>query len=325
MMNPAYLSPLLTRYRSHASDTIDPLGKLLERHRQYRQSLLIDLVAVATGLTLAAPDTLDPLALQAIHDTNPTFDPNRLGDYTDAELMGVVNSAKGKYFEYLVVDQLNAGATVGDVTLPDGYYAQLADSMTQPGWDIRIVDANGQTADLLQLKATESIGYLQATLERYPDIVILTTHEVAEGLPNNRLVLDSDLSEADLEQTINATLDNLQSGWLDQFWETFNPLIPLLVIAATQGYQIVVNRQRIASSVEVAKARAARSLVAGGVGAMVKVVTDSFLVAIPATILTGWLFDRAQTIDELVAAMHKSNRFMEHRTQFYRQLATRGA
>lgn len=323
-MNSAYLTPLLTRYRPHASDTVDPLGELIERHREYRQSRLIDLAAVATSLTLTGSGALDPLALQAIEDTNPTFDPNRLGDYTDAELMGIVNSAKGKYFEYLVVDQLNAGATVGDVTLPDGYHAQLADSMTQPGWDIRIVDADGQTVDLLQLKATDNIGYLHATLERYPDIAILTTAEVAEGLPNNRLVLDSDITDADLEQAVNATLDDLQNGWLDQFWETFNPLIPLLVIAATQGYQVVVNRQRIASAVEVAKARAVRSLVAGGVGALVKVVTDSFLVAIPATLLTGWLFDRAQTIDELVAALQKSNEVLEHRTQFYRQLATRG-
>jgi hypothetical protein len=322
-MNSSYLTPLLTRYRSHASDSIDPLAELLERHRQYRQSLLIDLVAVATGLTLSAPESLDPLAIQAIQDTNPTFDPNRLGDYTDAELMGIANAAKGKYFEYLVVDQLNAGATVGDVTLPEGYHAELADSMTQPGWDIRITDTNGQTVDFLQLKATENIGYIHATLERYPDIAILTTDEVAEGIPDNSLVLDSDISEDDLAQTINSTLDDLQDGWLDHFWETFNPLIPLLVIVATQGYQVVVNRQRVASAVEVAKARAARSLVAGGVGALVKVVTDSFLLAIPATFLTGWLFDRAQTIDELVAAMKKSNEVLNHRTEFYRQLATR--
>lgn len=323
-MNPFYLSGLLKRYRPHASDSIDPVGDLVTRYRQYKQTLPIDLAAVATGLALSQSKDLDPLALQAIQDTNPNFDPERLGDYTAEQWLGIVNTAKGKYYEYLVVDRLNSGETVGMVTLPSGYRAELADSMIQEGWDVRIIDDNGQVAEFLQLKATDSIGYIYATLERYPDIQILTTNEVADQLTDHQMVLNSDISEQRLQQTIESTLDTMDRGFLTEFWETFNPLVPLLVIAATQGYQIAVNKQDVAAAVEIAKERAARSIVAGGAGALTKIVTDSFLLALPVTLGIGWLFDRAHNIDHLIDVMRQSNETLKHRSFYYQQLIYRG-
>ena len=320
-----YLDTLLARYRDLGSDGVDPMGELLERYRQYKNTRTLDLAAIALSLGIQpdSSEAMNPLALKALHDTNPNFDPNHVGSYSDQEWMGIVNSAKGKYFEYLVVDELNSRGTVGDLTLPEGYSAHLAASMTQPGWDMRIVDEHGGTAELLQLKATESVGYISDTLDRYPDISILTTGEVAEDLGPNDMVIDSNMSEADLERAINASAGSNDHGYLDEFWDSFHPLIPLLMIAATQGYQVAVNKQRVSSAMEVAKARAARGLVSGAAGAFVKTLTGSWIVSALGAVTAGMFFDRAQNIDELVAALKSRNQLLAARAHHYHTLAVR--
>lgn len=324
-MNYHYLETLLGRYRKYSSDADDPMGELLERYKQYKNTRTLDLIAIATGLGIQ-PDSgeaMDPLALKALHDTNPNFDPSEVGSYSDQEWMGIVNSAKGKYFEYLVVKELNAGGTVGDLTLPDGYSAHLASSMTQPGWDMRIVDEHGDTAELLQLKATESVGYIRDTLERYPDISIMTTGEVTGDLGPNDMVIDSKMSEADLEHAINATAGGIDHGYLDQFWDSFHPLIPLLLIAATQGYQVAVNKQTVSSAMEVAKARAARGMVASAAGALIKVLSGSWIASALGAVTAGMFFDRSQNIDALVEALKSRNRLLAARAQHYQVLVAR--
>ena len=153
-MRPDYLTGLSARYGSVKPDSIDPMQDLLDKYQQYKNTAPLDLAAAAISLGIQ-PDvgeTLSPLALKALHDTNPNFDPDMVGSYSDNEWMGIVNTAKGKYFEYLVADRLNHGETVGDLTLPDGYRAHLADSMNQPGWDMQIV---------CRIAATKSDGKCQ--------------------------------------------------------------------------------------------------------------------------------------------------------------------
>ena len=50
---------------------------------------------------------------------------------------------------------------------------------SQPGWDIQILNADGTVDQVLQAKATESVSYVKEALEKYPDIEIVTTEEVA--------------------------------------------------------------------------------------------------------------------------------------------------
>jgi hypothetical protein len=188
---------------------------------------------------------------------------------------------------------------------------------------MQIIDSHGDTAELLQLKATESVGYLRDTLERYPDIAILTTKEAAQDLGPNDMVIDSRMSEADLERAINVNAGNLDHGYLDQFWDSFNPLLPLLIIAATQGYQIAVNKQRVGNAMEVAKARAARGMVASAAGAVVKVVSGSWLASALGVLTAGILFDRSQNIDELVEALKSRNHLLAARASHYQALIAR--
>jgi hypothetical protein len=94
----------------------------------------------------------------------------------DASLVGLVSGVKGKLFEHRYVDYLNGGV------LPDGYSAQLATSVIEPGWDIAIYGPNQEVSQLLQAKATDSIYYVKGALERYPSIDVVTTDEVYSHL-----------------------------------------------------------------------------------------------------------------------------------------------
>ncbi len=143
----------------------------------------------------------------------------------DEHLNGLISGVKGKLFEMQYVDYLNDGH------LPDGYEAILATSATQPGWDIAIHGTDGHVADLLQMKATDSVDYVQHALERYPDIDVITTSEVYSQLVMNGAadsVLDSGISNADVTQSV---IESADQSTLDMHWAP--PVISLALIAFT--------------------------------------------------------------------------------------------
>lgn len=315
-MDLRYLRSLLLRYRGHGSDGPDALEQILRRHQGLRRTRLADLAAVAASLAYVDREAIDPLALQAIGDTNPAFDPAAVHDYSDEQWLGMVNAAKGKYFEYLVVDRLNAGETVGDLQLLPGQQASVAESMNQAGWDVRIVDADGHAVEFLQMKATASAGYVHEALERYPDIRIVATDEVADHAGSEARLVDVNMTEAELRQVVSDTYGHLAPGTLDEFWQAFNPLIPLIVIAGTQGYGVLVGRERFDHAVAVASERASRGLVASGTGALVKVVADSLLLGVSAGLVAGMWFDRARNAQAMREFIRQSARRQQGRSAY---------
>ncbi len=123
-------------------------------------------------------------------------------------LEGIEHGWKGKLFEVMVRDELNAGNAVGSVQLAPGQVAQLATKLNQPEWDLQILDVSGQAVKHLQLKATSNLQYIQDTLERYPDTTILTTAEI----PTGDMVLSSNITEASLAETTAAASETLADG-----------------------------------------------------------------------------------------------------------------
>lgn len=128
------------------------------------------------------------------------------------ELVGLVNGVKGKLFELKYVDYLNGGE------LPDGYTAHLATSANQPGWDITVTGPNGHTAELLQLKAADSVGYVKEALAHHPDIQVITTDEVYDKLVLHGAaggVTDSGISNAALGDHVSQAADHaaIQMHW----------------------------------------------------------------------------------------------------------------
>ena len=147
-------------------------------------------------------------------------------DADDTELAGLISGIKGKLFEMRYVDFLNDGH------LPDGYEAVLAESATNPGWDIAILDNNGIAVNELQMKATDSVDYIKTALERYPDIDIVTTEEVYNSVVMHEFadqVINSGISNEELTSVVTETLE---SDSVDMDWGL--PVIPMLLI----GYSV---------------------------------------------------------------------------------------
>lgn len=118
---------------------------------------------------------------------------------TDAERLGFVNAIKGKLFELKYVEELNQ-------SLGSGYSAELAPSVTQPGWDIRIQGPDPETVEYLQLKATLSAQSVNEALEKYPDIDVVTLADFHGflSLSGSGEVHTSGISNAELLSEIEA-------------------------------------------------------------------------------------------------------------------------
>lgn len=275
---------------THSEPDGEVFYQAFERFIKANRESLFDIALTASTAELllsTGVNSADPRLLEAIAATNPSLTQDRLFGLDEDALQGAVNTAKGKYFEYLVVDRLNAGEQVGPVVLPAGFRAELAESMTQPGWDLRIVDADGLTAEYLQLKATDSVGYIQEALNRYPDIEILATHEVGDS----GLVLDSGMSEADIREQVAEAIEGLDDAVVEQFLDYFSPLLPLVAIASWEGYKVSLGQQSV-DAFKLSIARRGQRIVASNlVGAAVYALGGGFL-AVPAAFAGGLIFDR---------------------------------
>ncbi|MBM4102475.1 MAG: hypothetical protein FJ263_00285 [Planctomycetes bacterium] len=148
-----------------------------------------------------------------------------VNSYDENQLTGFISSIKGKLFEMQYADHLNSGV------LPEGYYAELAHSVTQPGWDIEVVGPDGHIADLIQTKATDSAQYVLEALHRYPDIDVVTTGEVYSQLVMQDMterITDSGISNDVITDYVNDTIDGTS---IHMDWSP--PLISLALIAFT--------------------------------------------------------------------------------------------
>lgn len=137
------------------------------------------------------------------------------------QMLGLVNAVKGKLFELKYLDELNAEL------MPQGLHASLASSATQPGWDIEVLDQHGQLVELLSLKATAHVGYVQHALERYPDIDVVSTSEVyasLAGTPFGAHVIDGGIENVELSDHVGQSAD----GGVDSLTHAGLSLLALL-------------------------------------------------------------------------------------------------
>lgn len=283
---------LLARKYARPSDV--PAGEAFQqafrRFLKANRESLLDITVAAASVQISVGDGLqdvDPLLLKAIHDTNPTLTETNLFALEGDALQGTVNTAKGKYFEYLVADRLNQGQQVGPLLLEPGQQAVLAESMTQPGWDLRIQDEYGAVVEYLQLKATDSVGYIRTALERYPDIQILTTGEVA----GSGLVLDSGITDQELRAQVLEGVDAVDVSLSEVFLEHFHCLLPLAAMALYEGHQLWIGRQSMDNFKLALARRSQRIVVTQTIGAVVYAL-DGGLLSLPAAIAGGLVFDR---------------------------------
>jgi hypothetical protein len=205
------------------------MAELAQRYREGRNRTLLEALACSAavmGLQLGEgfdPSSLTPEMTEAFHLAFPNLDITEVGNYSGEALEGLLTAWKGKLFEVSVRDRLNDGEWVGSYHLEPGQTASLAESATQPGWDLQILNADGTIAEQIQLKSTDYVTYVEQALDRYPEYQVLATSELAghEGAVDGLVV--SNISDAQLEAELSSavsadSLDLLDIGL---------PLIPM--------------------------------------------------------------------------------------------------
>jgi len=127
----------------------------------------------------------------------------RFREYSPEQLEGVINTVKGKMFEIMVT---NAENTDNDV-----WQAYMHEDESYPGSDI--IFTNSDTGESLEvsLKATgaENTSIIEHALDKYPDIPIMTTDEVAELYPDNPMVFGSGIEHEELKNITEDNIDEL--------------------------------------------------------------------------------------------------------------------
>jgi hypothetical protein len=294
---------LAKKYKAERSPDLDiassvlALGATLRNRDEKPLHDISDAIASFTAtvakplLSLEFPTCreLPPQIREAYDLAYPTLSLSDLPCRTPDQIQGVVNGWKGKYFEILVRDQLNAGHRIGDIKLPIGATARLAESSNQPAWDLEIINEDGSLNQELQLKATKSLGYVMNALERYPEISILTTDEVLDADISNDAnwkehVQASGFSNEDLIDKINSAVDGLEgiSGPMADVIEAV-PGLSFVIISLDEGRKVLMRRKSLAAAIESAKERLVATGVAVAIGAGLA-WADAGALSIPAVI-----------------------------------------
>ena len=198
------LTNLAGEYPPQSRDALLALAEKI-RIRNEREILELAALAADIGLDDMVNVGLEPDVNPQLMDALDTYPPIKEDLLATGELnQGQINNIKGKYFEALVEKRLNDGEALGELQLESGQTARLATSASQKGWDLEIIDENGESVELLQLKATESMSYVKNALENHPDYHIVVPSEMDSA---SHELIGTDISHADLQT--EAAADNV--------------------------------------------------------------------------------------------------------------------
>ncbi|KZY42509.1 MULTISPECIES: hypothetical protein [unclassified Oleiphilus] len=144
------------------------------------------------------------LVIEAMQRANPALvdmTSPQIGEYlaslSPEQLQGVVSNTKGVYHEMLYVDSVNSA----------GGEAVLHEDLNNPGSDV-VIREDGALSEV-QLKATDNVTYVNEHIEKYPDIDVVATTEVAAKIDG---VESSGFSNESLEQDVTSGVEELIAG-----------------------------------------------------------------------------------------------------------------
>ena len=118
---------------------------------------------------------------------------------SDEQLDGVISSVKGKYHELLFAAAENSD--------DDIYSAALFEATNHPGADVLITNELTGDTKAVQLKATQYRSYIKEHKERYAEIEVFATTEVAGDGVN-----DSGFTNEKVTDDTSDTLDTLRDA-----------------------------------------------------------------------------------------------------------------
>jgi hypothetical protein len=170
----------------------------------------------------------------------------RLSGATTNSQMGAVNLIQGHLGEQIALDLINSGK----VPIPDGRLARLASSPNQPGYDLDLVDPDGNQATLhAQVKIADSANAIREHFARYPGVnVVYANTDAAQQMAHDHgvtviapgahfpqtsdhVVVDMGISHADVRSEAFGLLHN--TGHETMFHKALEdiPIISLILIA----------------------------------------------------------------------------------------------
>ncbi len=225
---------LYTMMKGQAVEYADLHKKIspVMEQQQTRREILLDSLGLGTRGFLGqligwqAPEELQRAYSLACPDLAAQMSLQHAVQYmNEVQLNGFANLLKGKLFELRYAEYLNEGH------LPEGFHAELAATTNQAGWDIAIINEQGQIDEFLQLKATESADYISHALERYPYIDVVTTEEVYSHATMGDMadhLINSGISNDELSDFVKEQILNAQDDVSSDF---FPSIIPYAIIA----------------------------------------------------------------------------------------------
>ena len=136
-----------------------------------------------------------------LHEATESELTDYLREMTDSQRSAVASNVKGIYHELFFVRQYNEDHT--------DTFARLYESTNHPGADAQILDSyTGEVLRVVQLKAVSSLNSVYTHLDRYPDIPVQVTDEVASKFDHAQ-VTPSGFSNDTLTAKVHADLDSL--------------------------------------------------------------------------------------------------------------------
>jgi len=233
------IKSLVKRYENNNPPLISEIIEKIKTN----EKLTISLLAMAASINGVITehgidyDKITPQMEEAFHLSFPNYELSYLEELTSEQISGFITNWKGKYFEVLVRDELNNGNTIGDITLAEGQYAELAEAVNQPGWDLQIFDENGIPLDQLQLKTTNSISYINETLERYPNFDIIGNTEIA----SNAEIINSNISNEVITNEISEVFEHADTVIPEVIYDIL-PFSGMIIITTLEGKKFLTGK-----------------------------------------------------------------------------------
>jgi hypothetical protein len=298
-------------HKEYSEKSKEELYQLHQSYLKRKQETITEALAASIALNeIFREDIIDlsavtPKMQEAFDISFPKLQIEDLSGFTDNQLTGVISNWKGKLFEIEVRDRLNAGDIVGDLSLVEGQSASIATDVTQPGWDLQILNEDGTTAELLQLKATNSLSYINSAFEKYPGIDIMSTSEIADLNDN---LINSDISIEDLNSAIETPMQSLFEDFGDHALNILLPGLPFFIICLSEGRHVFINKKTADQAFLNATDRAAKTSIAIGTGLLTTYLTSLSLIGATATFLTRLAFkeiEKEEKTEELILMISK--------------------
>lgn len=176
-------------------------GKLtLPNAKTIRLAAVLGCLIAGTQLASSPENELVMAAIRRSSAALSGMSDSEIGEYLRAmnpeQLQGFANNVKGIYHELLVVNDINQSAD---------QVATLSEATNEPGIDIIIQHPSG-IIEPVQVKATNSIQYVDQHLAANPDISTIVTDEVASVMTG---VISSGHSNEILTKGVGKTISNL--------------------------------------------------------------------------------------------------------------------